>query len=154
MNSQDTLRLLWSMWEWKYIRQVKLLCCFSLEPVVSALHRSWQHDHSPVLVPGDMKNYLLTSKDCIYSCIVAFSLDVTTEEKTFIFWFNNEAYHAAPLSLSILDNIIYKYLSGPDATITVSNNPQPQRVTKDKSNERYVFVKWDTLNWSSLPASL
>ncbi|NP_080734.3 ATP-binding cassette, sub-family A (ABC1), member 14 isoform X2 [Mus musculus] len=89
-------------------------------------------------VQGDMKNYLLTSKDCIYSCIVAFSLDVTTEEKTFIFWFNNEAYHAAPLSLSILDNIIYKYLSGPDATITVSNNPQPQRVTKDKSNERSI----------------
>ncbi|XP_031243974.1 ATP-binding cassette sub-family A member 3-like isoform X2 [Mastomys coucha] len=87
-------------------------------------------------VQGSMQDYLLTNKDCIYSCIVAFSLDVTTQEKTFTFWFNNEAYHASPLSLSILDNIIFKYLSGPDATITVSNKPQPQRVTKDKSNER------------------
>ncbi|EDM17624.1 similar to ATP-binding cassette transporter sub-family A member 14 (predicted) [Rattus norvegicus] len=68
--------------------------------------------------------------------IVAFSLDVTRKEKTFTFWFNNEAYHASPLSLSILDNIIFKYLSGPDATITVSNKPQPQPFTKGRSEER------------------
>ncbi|XP_034369621.1 phospholipid-transporting ATPase ABCA3-like [Arvicanthis niloticus] len=87
-------------------------------------------------VQGDVKDYLLTNKDCIYSCIVAFSLDIARKEKTFTFWFNNEAYHASPLSLSILDNIIFKYLSGPDATITVSNKPQPQRVTKDKPDIR------------------
>ncbi|XP_052030939.1 phospholipid-transporting ATPase ABCA3-like [Apodemus sylvaticus] len=87
-------------------------------------------------VQGDMQDYLLENKDCIYSCIVAFSLDVTAKEKIFTFWFNNEAYHSSPLSLSILDNIIFKYLSGPNATITVSNKPQPQRVTKGKSDER------------------
>ncbi|GAB1292623.1 ATP-binding cassette, sub-family A (ABC1), member 14 [Apodemus speciosus] len=90
---------------------------------------------------SDVQNYLLANKDCIYSCIVAFSLDVTTKEKTFTFWFNNEAYHSSPLSLSILDNIIFKYLSGPDATITVSNKPRPQRVTKDKSDERVSKAK-------------
>ncbi|XP_063137065.1 phospholipid-transporting ATPase ABCA3 isoform X6 [Rattus norvegicus] len=87
-------------------------------------------------VQGGVQDYLLTNKDCIYSCIVAFSLDVTRKEKTFTFWFNNEAYHASPLSLSILDNIIFKYLSGPDATITVSNKPQPQPFTKGRSEER------------------
>lgn len=30
-------------------------------------------------------------------------------------------------------------LSGPDATITVSNTPQPQRVTENKSNKKYVY---------------
>ncbi|XP_006985786.1 phospholipid-transporting ATPase ABCA3-like isoform X1 [Peromyscus maniculatus bairdii] len=83
-------------------------------------------------VQGDVQTYLLANEDCIYSCIIAFSLDVTRDQKKFTFWFNNEAFHSPSLSLSVLDNIIFMSLSGPNATITVSNKPQPQREKKSE----------------------
>ncbi|XP_075828185.1 phospholipid-transporting ATPase ABCA3-like [Microtus pennsylvanicus] len=91
-------------------------------------------------VQGDVQGYLLKNKKCIYSCIIAFSLTVTRDKKEFTFWFNNEAYHSPSLSLSVLDNIIFMSLSGSDATITVSNKPQPQRVTENKYNEMSTLV--------------
>ncbi|KAK7833303.1 hypothetical protein U0070_017302 [Myodes glareolus] len=87
-------------------------------------------------VQGDVQGYLLRNKKCIYSCIIALSLTVTRDKKEFTFWFNNEAYHSPSLSLSVLENIIFMSLSGPDATITVSNTPQPQRVTENKYNKQ------------------
>ncbi|CAH6793029.1 phospholipid-transporting ATPase ABCA3 [Phodopus roborovskii] len=89
-------------------------------------------------VQGDVQDYLITNKECIYSCIIAFSINVSREKKTFTFWFNNEAYHSSSLSLSVLDNIIFMSLSGPDATITVSNKPQPRPVLENKSNKRHI----------------
>lgn len=106
--------------------------------VVSDIYCSWSHDYYYLLLPGDVQGYLLKNKKCIYSCIIAFSLTVTRDKKEFTFWFNNEAYHSPSLSLSVLDNIIFMSLSGPDATITVSNKPQPQRVTENKYKETYV----------------
>ncbi|XP_037671050.1 ATP-binding cassette sub-family A member 3-like [Choloepus didactylus] len=82
-------------------------------------------------VQGDLEDYLQNDK-CIYSCIVAFSIEVTGNRMNITFWFNNEAYHSTSLSLAILDNIIFKTLSGPDASITVSNKPQPQQTTIKK----------------------
>uniref|UniRef100_A0A8D1WVW5 ABC transporter domain-containing protein n=1 Tax=Sus scrofa TaxID=9823 RepID=A0A8D1WVW5_PIG len=39
--------------------------------------------------------------------------------------FNNEAYHSAATSLAVLDNILFMSLSGLNASIRVSNKPQP-----------------------------
>uniref|UniRef100_A0A8C2MJ39 ATP-binding cassette, sub-family A member 14 n=2 Tax=Cricetulus griseus TaxID=10029 RepID=A0A8C2MJ39_CRIGR len=89
-------------------------------------------------VQGDVQSYLVTKKECIYSCIIAFSLHVTRDKKTFTFWFNNEAYHSSSLSLSVLDNIIFMSLSGADATITVSNKPQPRQVIENKYKKRHI----------------
>ncbi|XP_021491365.1 phospholipid-transporting ATPase ABCA3-like [Meriones unguiculatus] len=89
-------------------------------------------------VEGDVQDYLLKDKECIYSCIIAFSFDVIRGKKTFTFWFNNEAYHSPSLSLSVLDSIIFMSLSGPDATITVSNKPQPVRVTDQNYDKRSI----------------
>ncbi|XP_069425894.1 phospholipid-transporting ATPase ABCA3-like [Ovis canadensis] len=78
-------------------------------------------------VKGDLKAYLVGNKKCIYSCIIAFSIEVNGSENIVKFWFNNEAYHSSPLSLAVLDNVIFMSLSGPDASITVINKPQPAR---------------------------
>nr|XP_058142182.1 phospholipid-transporting ATPase ABCA3-like [Dasypus novemcinctus] len=87
-------------------------------------------------VQGDLEDYLLKNEKCIYSCIVAFSIEVIGDRKNITFWFNNEAYHSPSLALAILDNIIFKTLSGPDSSITVSNKPQPQRTTITRQNTR------------------
>lgn len=44
--------------------------------------------------------------------------------------FNNQAYHSPSLSLAILDNILFMSISGADASITVSNKPQPDPQAK------------------------
>nr|XP_012645593.1 ATP-binding cassette sub-family A member 3-like [Microcebus murinus] len=87
-------------------------------------------------VQGDLEEYLVENQECIYSCIIALSIEVTRDKKTFTFWFNNEAYHSPSLSLAVLDNIIFMSLSGPDASITVSNKPQPQFITNVTNDER------------------
>ncbi|CAK7303304.1 Phospholipid-transporting ATPase ABCA3 [Vulpes lagopus] len=51
-------------------------------------------------------------------------------------WFNNQAYHSPPLSLTVLDNIIFMALSGPNASITVSNKPQPLNAASKKLEKR------------------
>ncbi|XP_007956953.1 phospholipid-transporting ATPase ABCA3-like [Orycteropus afer afer] len=76
-------------------------------------------------VRGDIQNYLMGNKDCIHLCIVALSIEVKTNETVLTVLFNNEAYHSPSVSLAVLDNILFKSLSGPDASITVSNKPQP-----------------------------
>lgn len=67
----------------------------------------------------------MENKDCIQSCIVAFSIVVKTNTTIFTALFNNQAYHSPSLTLAMLDNILFKSVSGPNASLTVSNKPQP-----------------------------
>uniref|UniRef100_A0A8W4FEP9 ATP binding cassette subfamily A member 15 n=1 Tax=Sus scrofa TaxID=9823 RepID=A0A8W4FEP9_PIG len=76
-------------------------------------------------VQGDLLKYLMENKDCIQSCIVAFSIVVKTNTTIFTALFNNQAYHSPSLTLAMLDNILFKSVSGPNASLTVSNKPQP-----------------------------
>ncbi|XP_074138830.1 phospholipid-transporting ATPase ABCA3-like isoform X3 [Sminthopsis crassicaudata] len=41
--------------------------------------------------------------------------------------FNNQAYHSAPMALSVADNIVYKLFFGSRASITVTNDPESPR---------------------------
>ncbi|XP_059547910.1 phospholipid-transporting ATPase ABCA3-like [Myotis daubentonii] len=76
-------------------------------------------------VQGDLLKYLMENEDCIHLCIVAFSIEVKKDKITFTVLFNNQAYHSPALSLAMLDNILFMSTSGPDASITVFNKPQP-----------------------------
>ncbi|XP_044771201.1 phospholipid-transporting ATPase ABCA3-like [Neomonachus schauinslandi] len=89
-------------------------------------------------VKGDLTKYLQESQECIYSCIIALSFHVVGNKKLVTLWFNNKAYHSPPLSLAILDNLIFMALSGPDASITVSNKPQPQNIVSKKLEGRKI----------------
>uniref|UniRef100_G1LHB0 ATP-binding cassette sub-family A member 3-like n=1 Tax=Ailuropoda melanoleuca TaxID=9646 RepID=G1LHB0_AILME len=76
---------------------------------------------------------------CIYSCIIALSFHADRNQRIVTLWFNNKAYHSPPLSLAVLDNIIFMALSGPDASITVSNKPQPQNIVSKKLETLNLF---------------
>ncbi|XP_064446386.1 phospholipid-transporting ATPase ABCA3-like [Mirounga angustirostris] len=89
-------------------------------------------------VKGDLTKYLQESQECIYSCIIALSFHVVGNKKLVTLWFNNKAYHSPPLSLAILDNLIFMALSDPDASITVSNKPQPQNIVSKKLEGRKI----------------
>lgn len=80
------------------------------------------HDRYYVLIPGDLKAYLVGNQKCIYSCIIAFSIEVNGSENIVKFWFNNEAYHSSPLSLAVLDNVIFMSLSALMLPLQISTN--------------------------------
>ncbi|XP_053781886.1 phospholipid-transporting ATPase ABCA3-like [Desmodus rotundus] len=76
-------------------------------------------------VPGNVTNYILENKECRDFSIIALSIEVEKNKTVFTILFNNEAYHSAATSLAVLDNILFMSLSGPSASIKVSNRPQP-----------------------------
>ncbi|XP_072798874.1 phospholipid-transporting ATPase ABCA3-like isoform X1 [Vicugna pacos] len=76
-------------------------------------------------VQGNVMNYILENKECRDFSIIAFSIEVEKNKTVFTLLFNNEAYHSAATSLAVLDNSLFMSLSGPSASIKVSNKPQP-----------------------------
>ncbi|XP_054570373.1 phospholipid-transporting ATPase ABCA3-like isoform X2 [Eptesicus fuscus] len=74
---------------------------------------------------GNVRDYILEIKEFNYFSIIAFSIEVEKNKTIFTILFNNEAYHSATTSLAVLDNILFMSLSGPSASIKVSNKPQP-----------------------------
>ncbi|KAM6155210.1 phospholipid-transporting ATPase ABCA3-like [Rhynchocyon petersi] len=84
---------------------------------------------------SSIENYLVTNKDCIHFCIVALSIEVKENETILTVLFNNEAYHSLPAGLALLDNALFMLLSGPDASITVFNKPQPHYDIDDFINK-------------------
>ncbi|XP_047389769.1 phospholipid-transporting ATPase ABCA3-like [Sciurus carolinensis] len=102
------------------------------------------NNHKLKEVPGNLLDYLRENKECNSLCIIAFSLEVKTDETVFTVLFNNEAYHSPSLSLAVLDNILFMSLSGASASLTVSNKPQPHhdnKVNEGTINGQEVF--WD-----------
>ncbi|XP_008589411.1 PREDICTED: ATP-binding cassette sub-family A member 3-like [Galeopterus variegatus] len=76
-------------------------------------------------VQGNLPTYLRTNRECIHLCIIALSIEVKENETLFTVLFNNEAYHSPSVSLAVLDNILFKSLSGGNASLAVFNKPQP-----------------------------
>uniref|UniRef100_H0XHS8 ABC transporter domain-containing protein n=1 Tax=Otolemur garnettii TaxID=30611 RepID=H0XHS8_OTOGA len=76
-------------------------------------------------IQGSVTDYILGSRKCHDFCIIALSIEVEKDKTVITILFNNEAYHSAATSLAVLDNILFMSLSGPNASITVSNKPQP-----------------------------
>ncbi|KAM5130482.1 phospholipid-transporting ATPase ABCA3-like [Callospermophilus lateralis] len=100
-------------------------------------------NHKLKEVPGNLLNYLTENKECNSLCIIAFSMEVKTDETVFTVFFNNEAYHSPSLSLAVLDNILFMSLSGANASLTVFNKPQPRpdnKVIEGTINGQEVFL--------------
>nr|XP_031542926.1 ATP-binding cassette sub-family A member 3 isoform X3 [Vicugna pacos] len=71
-------------------------------------------------------------------CLVAASFRDVGEHTVVTTLFNNQAYHSPATALAIVDNLLFKLLCGPRASITVSNYPQPRstlQAAKDQFNE-------------------
>ncbi|XP_049644107.1 phospholipid-transporting ATPase ABCA3-like [Suncus etruscus] len=76
-------------------------------------------------VKGNITEYIIETKACHAFSIAAFSIKVEENKTILTILFNNEAFHSAAISLEVLDNILFKSLSGPRASIQVFNKPQP-----------------------------
>lgn len=71
-------------------------------------------------------------------CLVAASFRDVGERTVITALFNNQAYHSPATALAMVDNLLFKLLCGPGASITVSNYPQPRsalQAAKDQFNE-------------------
>ncbi|XP_039090343.1 ATP-binding cassette sub-family A member 3-like [Hyaena hyaena] len=76
-------------------------------------------------VQGKVTKHIMENKGFHEFSIIAVSIEVEKNKTVFTILFNNEAYHSAAISLAVLDNILFMSLSGPNASIKVSNKPQP-----------------------------
>nr|XP_036860350.1 ATP-binding cassette sub-family A member 3 isoform X1 [Manis javanica]XP_036860351.1 ATP-binding cassette sub-family A member 3 isoform X1 [Manis javanica]XP_036860355.1 ATP-binding cassette sub-family A member 3 isoform X1 [Manis javanica]XP_036860356.1 ATP-binding cassette sub-family A member 3 isoform X1 [Manis javanica] len=71
-------------------------------------------------------------------CLVAATFRDVGERTVVTALFNNQAYHSPATALTTVDNLLFKLLCGPRASITVSNFPQPRstlQAAKDQFNE-------------------
>lgn len=71
-------------------------------------------------------------------CLVAASFRDIGERTVVTTLFNNQAYHSPATALAIIDNLLFKMLCGPRASLTVSNYPQPRstlQAAKDQFSE-------------------
>lgn len=77
---------------------------------------------------GDMiEHYLNKSKKFLARVNNRYLFGVTIDKPNITVWFNNQPYHASPISLSLLHNAILKTVCGKTCTITVANRPLPYR---------------------------
>ncbi|XP_032182961.1 ATP-binding cassette sub-family A member 17-like isoform X2 [Mustela erminea] len=61
-----------------------------------------------------------------YKYVVAASFEDSGNHTTVTALFNNHAYHSPAVALALVDNILFKLLSGARASITAVNHPQPR----------------------------
>uniref|UniRef100_A0A5F9C4S8 ABC transporter domain-containing protein n=1 Tax=Oryctolagus cuniculus TaxID=9986 RepID=A0A5F9C4S8_RABIT len=85
----------------------------------------------PLEVPGSLETFLLKKAkeepenfNKFYLVAASFKDDGNQTIVTALF--NNQAYHSPALALSLVDNFLFKLLSGNRASIITSNHPQPQ----------------------------
>lgn len=55
--------------------------------------------------------------------------------------FNNQAYHSPGLALTLVDNFLFKLISGASASITTTNYPQPLTAEELSESVLYQYVR-------------
>ncbi|KAL1779811.1 ATP-binding cassette sub-family A member 17 isoform X1 [Sigmodon hispidus] len=85
----------------------------------------------PVHVQGPVEIFLLekakeSPEDFDKLYVVAASFEDVNNTTIVKALFNNQAYHSPALALALVDNFLFKLLSGANASITTTNHPQPQ----------------------------
>ncbi|XP_076998257.1 phospholipid-transporting ATPase ABCA3 isoform X2 [Tamandua tetradactyla] len=71
-------------------------------------------------------------------CLVSMSFKDAGERTVVTALFNNQAYHSPATALALVDNLLFRLLCGPQASIVVSNFPQPRsalQAAKDQFSE-------------------
>nr|XP_048292244.1 ATP-binding cassette sub-family A member 17-like isoform X3 [Myodes glareolus] len=85
----------------------------------------------PLHLKGPVEDFLLkrakqSPEDFDKLYVVAASFEDVNNRTTVKALFNNQAYHSPGLALALVDNFLFKFLSGANASITTTNYPQPQ----------------------------
>ncbi|XP_030704320.1 phospholipid-transporting ATPase ABCA3 isoform X2 [Globicephala melas] len=110
-------------------------------------------DQEPREVLGDLEEFLIFRASVEGGgfnerCLVAASFRDVGERTVVTALFNNQAYHSPATALAIVDNLLFKLLCGPQASIMVSNYPQPRsalQAAKDQFNENLPVLGWGLL---------
>lgn len=97
-------------------------------------------------LPGSVEDFLLKKAkeapegfDKLY--VVAASFEDVNNHTTVKALFNNQAYHSPSLALTLVDNLLFKLLSGANASITTTNYPQPQTAIEVSESILYQCVR-------------
>ncbi|KAL6030427.1 hypothetical protein STEG23_011452, partial [Scotinomys teguina] len=96
----------------------------------------------PLHVQGPIEDFLLkkakeTPEDFDKLYVVAASFEAVNNYTIVKTLFNNQAYHSPGLALSLVDNFLFKLLSGANASITTVNYPQP--LTAQELSETFLY---------------
>uniref|UniRef100_A0A8C5R778 ATP binding cassette subfamily A member 3 n=1 Tax=Leptobrachium leishanense TaxID=445787 RepID=A0A8C5R778_9ANUR len=94
----------------------------------------------PQEVLGNINDYLLlkaTEEGALFAehCVCAADIQVSGSRITVTALFNNQAYHAVATALAIVDNAIFKLIAGPEASISLTNYPQPRNTTETAEDQ-------------------
>uniref|UniRef100_A0A8C0IS39 ATP binding cassette subfamily A member 3 n=1 Tax=Chelonoidis abingdonii TaxID=106734 RepID=A0A8C0IS39_CHEAB len=89
----------------------------------------------PLEVLGDLEEYLISraaEEGGTFNerYIAAASFKEVKNRTVVTALFNNQAYHASATALMLADNALFRLLAGPNASITVTNYPQPRNITE------------------------
>lgn len=75
-----------------------------------------------------------------YKYVVAASFEDSGNHTTVTALFNNQAYHSPAVALALVDNVLFKLLSGARASITAVNHPQPRTALEASEDILYQYV--------------
>ncbi|XP_075755150.1 phospholipid-transporting ATPase ABCA3 [Pelodiscus sinensis] len=95
---------------------------------------------TPLEVLGDLDEYLIARAAAEGGAfneryVAAASFETRWNRTLVTALFNNQAYHAAAAALMLADNALFRLLAGPNASITVTNYPQPRNITETAKDQ-------------------
>ncbi|NXD12446.1 ABCA3 protein, partial [Nothocercus nigrocapillus] len=98
-----------------------------------------QHQ-SPLEVLGGLEEYLISraaEEGGAFNehYIAAASFEGSGNRTVVTALFNNQAYHSPATALMLADNAVFRMLAGPNASITVTNYPQPRNITEKAKDQ-------------------
>ncbi|KAM6155645.1 ATP-binding cassette sub-family A member 17-like [Rhynchocyon petersi] len=100
----------------------------------------------PMKVTGSLENFLLLKKEeepegFDINYVVAACIEDSQDETIITALFNNQAIHSPALAVSLVDNFLFQLLSGTNASIEVTNHPQPQTAEEVSEDILYQGLK-------------
>uniref|UniRef100_A0A8C3V0P3 ATP binding cassette subfamily A member 3 n=1 Tax=Catharus ustulatus TaxID=91951 RepID=A0A8C3V0P3_CATUS len=98
------------------------------------------HRQSPLEVLGGLEDYLISRASEEGGAfnehyIAAASFEDAGNHTLVTALFNNQAYHSPATALMLADNAVLRVLAGPNASITVTNYPQPRNITEKAKDQ-------------------
>ncbi|NXJ93214.1 ABCA3 protein, partial [Corythaixoides concolor] len=95
---------------------------------------------SPLEVLGGLEEYLISRASEEGGAfnehyIAAASFEGAGNRTVVTGLFNNQAYHSPATALMLADNAVFRVLAGPNASITVTNYPQPRNITEKAKDQ-------------------
>lgn len=105
------------------------------------------NDEAVSAVTGDLEQYLISQAAEEGGAfnehyIAAATFNQVKNHTVITALFNNQAYHSPATALMLADNALFKLLAGSNASITVTNYPQPRNITETAKDQLMEYVQF------------